>query len=386
MLRCVVIRQQDYVGCRVRPAHAAWRMLGVTAMPRTNAAWPTIVQVGPDPTAVGGVATVIRTYVSMLAAQTTVQQVTSWRPGARVAGATVALAAARRLAGLRAQHRGERLLVHVHVSHRGSFCREGALIWATAALGHPVFVTVHGSQFVATSEQPSWRSLYRWVLRRANAVAVLDAAALAAVRGLAPRTPTTLLPNPGPVLPQWTPASGAVDAGPVVLFAGEVSRRKGVDVLLRAWPAVTAAVPGARLLVAGPAGGVDVDGIPGVHVLGAVSAEAIRARLGEARVAVLPSRAEGMPMFVLEAMAAGRPVVGSAVGAMPRLLAGAGAVVEPGDAGQLADALIGYLRDPQRARLDGAAGRIQYLRSHSPSVALRRLADFYRTGAPGEAR
>jgi glycosyltransferase involved in cell wall biosynthesis len=360
-------------------------MLGVTAMPSTNTAWPTIVQVGPDPTAVGGVATVIRTYVSMLGAQTTVQQVTSWRPGARFAGAVVALAAARRLAGLRAQHRGERLLVHVHVSHRGSFCREGALIWATAALGHPVFVTVHGSQFVATSEQPSWRPLYRWVLRRANAVAVLDAAALAAVRGLAPRTPTTLLPNPGPVLPQWTPASGAVDAGPVVLFAGEVSCRKGVDVLLHAWPAVTAAVPSARLLLAGPAGGVDVDGIPGVHVLGAISPEAIRARLGEARVAVLPSRAEGMPMFVLEAMAAGRPVVGSTVGAMPRLLAGAGAVVDPGDAAQLADALSGYLRDPQRARHDGAAGRARYLRSHSPAVALQRLADFYRTGA-GEAR
>ncbi len=357
----------------------------MTATPRTDSAWPTIVQVGPDPTAVGGIATVIRTYVSMLSAQTTVQQVTSWRPGARGAGVAVALAAARRLAALRAQHRGERVLVHVHVSQRGSFWREGALIRAAAALGHPVFVTVHGSQFVATSEQPSWRPLYRWVLRGANAVAVLDAAALAAVRSLAPRTPTTLLPNPGPVLPQWAPASDAADAEPVVLFAGEVSRRKGVDVLLRAWPAVTAAVPGARLLVAGPAGGVDVDGFPGVQALGAVSAEVIRVRLGEARVAVLPSRAEGMPMFVLEAMAAGRPVVGSTVGAMPRLLAGAGAVVDPGDAGQLADALIGYLRDPDRARHDGAAGRARYLQSHSPAVALQRLAAFYRTGVPGEA-
>src|SRR3954468_4492112 len=143
-------------------------MLGVTAMPRIDAAWPTIVQVGPDPTAVGGVATVIRTYVSMLTAQATVHQVTSWRPDARGAGAGVALVAARRLAALRAQHRGDRVLVHVHVTHRGSFCREGALIWAAAALGHPVCVTVHGSQFVATSEQPSWRPLYRRVLRRAN--------------------------------------------------------------------------------------------------------------------------------------------------------------------------------------------------------------------------
>lgn len=351
----------------------------MTAMP-LDFAWPTVVQVGPDPTAVGGIATVIRTYVSMLSERTTVRQVTSWRPGARGGSAVVALNAARQLAALRAQRHREGVLVHVHVSQRGSFGREGALIRAVAALEYPVFVTVHGSQFVATSEQPSWRLLYRRVLRRADAVAVLNDAALAVVRDLAPRTPVTLLPNPGPVLPQWKPAGGAVDAEPVVLFAGEVSRRKGVDVLLRAWPAVAAAVPGARLLVAGPPGGVDVDTAGGVRLLGAVSAEEIRARLGEARVAVLPSRAEGMPMFVLEAMAAARPVVGSTVGAMPHLLAGVGTVVDPGDAGRLADALIGYLRDPERARRDGAAGRAEYLRSHSPEVAMQRLAAFYRTG------
>jgi glycosyltransferase involved in cell wall biosynthesis len=376
-----VIQQQDYVGCRVRVAHGARRMLGVTATP-IDFAWPTVVQVGPDPAAVGGIATVIRTYVSMLSERTTVRQVTSWRPGAPGGSAVVALNAARQLAALRAHRHREGVLVHVHVSQRGSFGREGALIRAVAALEYPVFVTVHGSQFVATSEQPSWRLLYRRVLRRADAVAVLTVAALAVVRDLAPRTPVTLLPNPGPVVPQWQPVGGAVDAEPVVLFAGEVSRRKGVDVLLRAWPAVTAAVPGARLLVAGPPGGVDidVDAVGGVRLLGAVSAEEIRARLGEARVAVLPSRAEGMPMFVLEAMAAARPVVGSTVGAMPHLLAGVGTVVDPGDAGRLADALIGYLRDPERARRDGAAGRAAYLRSHSPEVSMQRLAAFYRTG------
>jgi glycosyltransferase involved in cell wall biosynthesis len=85
-------------------------------------------------------------------------------------------------------------------------------------------------------------------------------------------------------------------------------------------------------------------------------------------------------------MAAGRPVVGSTVGAMPELLAGAGAVVDPGDAGQLAEALIGYLSDPERARHDGAAGRARYLRSHSPAIAVQRLAAFYRTGARAKAR
>jgi glycosyltransferase involved in cell wall biosynthesis len=355
----------------------------MTAAPLTGLTWPTIVQMGPDPAAVGGMETVIRTYVSLLAGRTTVELIPSWRPDAPIAGALPALAAVRRLAGLRRRHRGERILVHVHLSHRGSFLREGVLVRAATALGYPVFLTVHGSDFVATSGSGRWRPVYRSVLHRAEGVAVLNDAALAAVRELTPRTPATLLPNPGPVPEQWTPATAAGAAAPVVLFAGEVSRRKGVDVLLRAWPAVTAAVPGARLLVTGPAGGVDVDGIPGVRALGPVSPERIRGLLGETRVAVLPSRGEGMPMFVLEAMAAGRPVVGTTVGAMPEMLAGAGLVVAPGDAGLLADALVAYLRDSDRADRDGAAGRVRYVGRHSPATALRRLTAFYGVDASG---
>ena len=353
-------------------------MRQVTTAPGTRPDWPTIAQVGPDPSAVGGIETVIRTYVGLLSAHTAVELIPSWRPGAAAAGALPALAGARRLAGLRGP-----VLVHVHVSHRGSFCREGALVAAAAAGGRRVFVTVHGSDFVATSGSRRWRPIYRAVLRRAAGVAVLNGAALAAVQRLAPRTPVTLLPNPGPVPAQWAPATGAGAPGPVVLFAGEVSRRKGVDVLLRAWPAVARAIPGARLLVAGPPGGVDAGGVAGVRSLGAVPPDGIRALLGEARVAVLPSRAEGMPMFVLEAMAAARPVVGSAVGAMPEMLTGAGLVVVPGDAGQLADALVGYLGDPARADRDGAAGRARYLRQHSPEATLRRRAAFYGVGTPG---
>jgi glycosyltransferase involved in cell wall biosynthesis len=352
-------------------------MLKMTASPHTCLTWPMIALVGPDPADVGGIATVIRTYMRLLPAVTAVELVPSWRPDASAAGLFPALAAARRLTGLRPQHRREGVLVHVHLSHRGSFWREGTLARLATALGYPVFLTVHGSDFVATSNTRRWRRIYRTVLGRADGVAVLNDEALNAVRRLAPRAAVTLVPNPGPVSLQWTPTTSAGGADPVVLFAGEVSRRTGVDVLLRAWPSVARAVPGARLLIAGPAGGVDVNAVPGVRALGPVSPDRIRGLLGDARVAVLPSRAEGMPMFVLEAMAAGRPVVGTTVGAMPEMLAGAGLVVEPEDAGQLAAALTGYLCDPGRADHDGTAGRERYLLLHSPATTLRLLAHFY---------
>ncbi|GAA0816576.1 hypothetical protein Sya03_42670 [Spirilliplanes yamanashiensis] len=327
---------------------------------------------GPDPAAVGGIETVIRTYAELLAPHATVRTLPTWRPDARAAGAAPALAALRRLAGL---PRGA--VVHVHLSHRGAFLREGALVRAAAALRRPVFVTVHGSDFVATSRTGLWRPVYAAVLRAADGVAVLNDGALAAVRRLAPRTPVTLLHNPGPVPADWRPATGAAAAPPTVVFAGEVSHRKGVDVLLAAWPAVLRAVPDATLVVAGPAGGVATDGVPGVRALGAVPPARVRELLGEARAAVLPSRAEAMPMFVLEAMAAGRPVVGTAVGAMPGMLAGAGRVVQPGDAAALAAALVAYLADPAAAGRDGAAGRERYLRDHSPAAAAHHLGVFY---------
>src|SRR5690349_19359180 len=98
--------------------------------------WPTVTQVGPDPLAVGGIETVIRTYVRLLSPVTSVDVVRSWRFGSRSAGLFMAGAAAVRLTRSRSRRRGGRVLVHVHLSHRGSFCREGALLVIAKALGY----------------------------------------------------------------------------------------------------------------------------------------------------------------------------------------------------------------------------------------------------------
>src|SRR5437667_9911772 len=73
-------------------------------------------------------------------------------------------------------------------------------------------------------------------------------------------------------------------------------------------------------------------------------------------VFVLPSLSEGVPLALLEAMLAGKPVVATAVGEVPTVLKGghAGVVVRPGDAAVLADALASLLSDPAEARRLGA--------------------------------
>ncbi len=84
----------------------------------------------------------------------------------------------------------------------------------------------------------------------------------------------------------------------------------------------------------------------------------IDALLARADVVAQPSLTEGMSNAVMEAMAAGRPVVATAVGGTPELLAdGRGVLVPPGDPGALADALAGVLGDPQRAARMSRAAR-----------------------------
>ena len=96
-------------------------------------------------------------------------------------------------------------------------------------------------------------------------------------------------------------------------------------------------------------------------------------------VAVLCSRAEGMPNAVLEYMAAGRPVVATAVGAVPELIEDGthGLLVPPGDPAALARAIARVLADPGLARRLGDAARARARERYGREAMVRRFEDFY---------
>jgi L-malate glycosyltransferase len=101
--------------------------------------------------------------------------------------------------------------------------------------------------------------------------------------------------------------------------------------------------------------------------------------LAELDVAVLCSHAEGMSNALLEYMAAGRPIVATAVGAATELIESDvhGLLVPPGDAGQLADAIERLLRDRQLARRLGEAARSRAFTHYNRAAMVRRFEDFY---------
>jgi glycosyltransferase involved in cell wall biosynthesis len=156
---------------------------------------------------------------------------------------------------------------------------------------------------------------------------------------------------------------------PLAVCVGRVRRQKGQDVLLAAWPAVRAAVPGARLVLVGDAGAGVPGGVPGA--LGVGHVEDVRPWLAAADVVVLPSRWEGLSLALLEALATARPVVVTDVAGLADAAGeGTGSRVPPDDPDALAAAVVVRLRDPARCATEGAAaGR------HAQRFDVRRTLD-----------
>ncbi|MEU1725843.1 glycosyltransferase [Nonomuraea sp. NPDC005692] len=145
--------------------------------------------------------------------------------------------------------------------------------------------------------------------------------------------------------------------GPLVVCVGRITRQKGQDLLVESWRQVAARVPDACLALVGD--GDDFarlrrDAPPGVLMPGA-SADP-RPWYAAADLVVLPSRWEGLPLTVLEAMASGRSVVAAAVPGLTEVVTPAtGALVEPQDAPALAAAIMARLTDPAVRRAEERA-------------------------------
>lgn len=170
----------------------------------------------------------------------------------------------------------------------------------------------------------------------------------------------------------WAPAPPPREQPLRVGFAGQWIPEKGLHVLLAAWPEVEARVERVELLLAGgPALWQRTSPAPGARdVADEVACMRFRHRIMEVgvvprqemprfwwrvHVACIPSVwPEPFGLAALEAMACGRPVVASAVGALPEVVGDAGILVPPDDTVALAEALVELLRDKERREELGA--------------------------------
>lgn len=281
-------------------------------------------------------------------------------------------------------------LLHVHMSERASVIRKGLVVHLGAQLGIPVVLHLHGAEFAeyCQSLPPRELRMVRRMMERADAVVALGAYWREFVvhdLGIDPAR-AVILHNcvPGPAKAPVREGKGPCR----LLFLGVLNERKGVPVLLDALASPLLAKANWHIRFAGNG---DIErtkaeaasrGLGGkTEFLGWVDEERSRQLLAESDVLVLPSRNEGLPMAILEAMANGLPVVSTPVGAIADAVihGETGLLTNPGDDAALARALSILVEDPAlRARM-GAAGRERWFENFDQSSFNHRLENLFRT-------
>jgi glycosyltransferase involved in cell wall biosynthesis len=347
---------------------------------------------GPSLAYPGGMTEVVRSYAAggLFAAwpveyvQTYAGQTffAKWRPWLAAVATVLGRLGQRRVA-----------ILHVHSAAFGSFWRKSVLCALAVAFRVPYVVHLHDGRltdFYNRACGPLARAWVRSILRHAARVVVLSARWRDVVQTIEPAARAIVIGNPVEVPstlpPLRTPARQ-------VLYLGWLMREKGVLDLVRAIPDILRAVPDARFVLAGTgtAGRVDRAAVielahalgieHAVYFPGWVDGGEKRALLCESDVFVLPSYAEGLPLGVLEAMAAGTPVVASRVGGIPDVIehGTTGLLVEPAAPQALAQAIAHLLTDDGlRLRLRENARR-EVARRYSSAAVLAEVEALYRS-------
>jgi len=166
-----------------------------------------------------------------------------------------------------------------------------------------------------------------------------------------------------PLARRWRERFLATPLKPLWVVAGRLEEQKGHDLLFEALSAVLRQGLDFTLVVAGDGSrrswleqqALSLRLAPRVQFVGQV--EDVGSLLAAADAVLLPSRWEGLPLVLLEAMARGRPIVATAVGGVPDVIQDGvnGTLVPPGDAAALAGALEQLHRKADRAVRMGLA-------------------------------
>jgi glycosyltransferase involved in cell wall biosynthesis len=343
-----------------------------------------VLMIGTDPGGRGGVASVVATYRDAgLFENEGITYLCSHRDGSRATKATTAASSMVSLVGWLA--RGGARIVHVHAASRWSFMRKSLILWLARCCGARTVFHLHGAEFhrfVNDESGPLKRWWIRHTLERSSRVICLSRSWARYVASIAPAAHVEVVPNAVmiPRLPAKAQEKGRM------LFVGRVEARKGVYVLVdavahlkRLGHDVTVAVAGDGELDALQAAAAAAGVSDRFEILGWLDPGQRLEQLARASGFVLPSFEEGLPMALLEAMAAGRAVVATPVGGIPEVATdGVNALlVPPGDEIALAGALQRLLADePLRDALGRAAAR-SIAQAHDASTAAVRLRELY---------
>jgi glycosyltransferase involved in cell wall biosynthesis len=178
----------------------------------------------------------------------------------------------------------------------------------------------------------------------------------------------------------------SMGAGEYALYVGRLSKEKGLDTLLRAWERLSVPCP-LQIIGDGPErealqNQVRERNIANITFRGFLSRTETIAAMKMARFVVVPSEwYEGFPMVIAEAMACGKPVVCSRLGAMKEIIddRGTGLLFNPGDAGGLAQTVAWACAHPDEMSDMGRAARRKYKQEYTAQRNYELTMEIYET-------
>jgi glycosyltransferase involved in cell wall biosynthesis len=277
-------------------------------------------------------------------------------------------------------------VAHLHVSHGLSLIRKTCVALAIGGR-RPIVVQLHSGTLLIPGVRRKWELVvWDFLTRRADAVLCLsrDMESLALARLVSHHDPatTTVIANSVAVPPNIEADKN--NDRTTLLFLGRLGTRKGVDTLLRAFSLLDS--PTTTLLLCGDG---DVRrweseaerlGVrSSVDFTGWIDPRQRWSYLKAATALILPARAEGLPMSVLEALGVGTPVIVTPVGGIPDYLVDErDALIIPVDDPQaLADSMRRIISDPELAATLSRGGLITYSQHFDPAILMDRLCDVY---------
>ncbi|EIM65120.1 glycosyltransferase [Desulfobacter postgatei 2ac9] len=277
-------------------------------------------------------------------------------------------------------------LVHIHMASRFSFWRKLFFILVAFSMKVPVIIHLHGGEFNIFYDQEcsEWkRRIIRYTFERSKNVITLSTFWSNWVRLRFPAADVRVVFNPVLYAKKYIVDIRRVDT---ILFLGRIGQKKGVFDLIDAILRLVPLHPNLKLLLGGDgaieetksrAHKIEV----GLHVetLGWIAGDMKNKLLSQSTLYVLPSYNEGLPMSILEAMAAGLPIVSTKVGGIPEAVTDGveGFLIEPGDVEALAKCIDVLLSDLDLRHRMGAAGRKKIQTVFSADIIVPKIEALY---------
>ncbi len=289
-------------------------------------------------------------------------------------------------------------VVHLNTSlNPRAYWRDLAYLLVAKLLRARVVYQVHGGKLPHKFFEKSrvLTAFLRWSLGLPDLILVLAAIELEAYRAFVPDRHVVTLPNGIDCRPfaRVPTVRSRADYPLRLVYVGRFAREKGLYEALQGVRIAAGLGIDARIVLAG-------EGAEGERLQAYARALDLGARaiftpavfgddkvrvLGGADVAILPSYAEGLPYALLEAMAAGIPVLATPVGAIPDVVTHGihGYLVPARDAAAIASAIVALASDRERLSWMSRACRKRVLAAYSIERLARELALYYRTLAAG---